>query len=88
MIMKAPCLTDDNIKVVFDSIHARNFLRNYLDTEFEEQKSCTYLVIDLNKKTWRTSFDFEWLYCDKPLLTSLVEIGNILEPIKGTNNLC
>ncbi len=79
--MKAPCLTDDNIKVVLDSTHARNFLNNLITNELLLQYAplCTYLVIDLNKMTWRTSFDFEWLYCDEPQLSTLEEIKDKLK---------
>lgn len=64
--------------VVLDSIHARNFLDSLLERNYVLEGFCTYLVIDVEKKTWRTSFDFEWLYFNKPPITDLQEIKNIL----------
>lgn len=56
---------------------------NYIGLEGEPQmwlKQSTYLYIevDVNKKTWRTTFDYEWLYRNPPTLSTIAEIHNLL----------
>lgn len=36
----------------------------------------SYITVNVDKKEWRTSMDYEWLYCEKPELAS---IDSILE---------
>ena len=47
----------------------------------------TALHIDLNKKTWRTTFDYEWLYRNPPILNTIGEVHNLLLMINRNEKL-
>lgn len=66
------------IYYVIDNTENRIAL-NYigLSVEYSSHVS-TALHVDLNKKTWRTTFDYEWLYRNPPILSTIVEIHNLL----------
>lgn len=37
-------------------------------------KGHSYLEVDLEKKTWRTCMDFEWLYRNTPPITTIEQM--------------
>jgi hypothetical protein len=69
----------ENIKYIKDSLEIRKILKlNFGDTRFDDSKfgrpQLSYIKFDMTDNTWKTSFDFEWLYRNSPPLTSIEEI--------------
>lgn len=77
-VLYVKCVQTKNELVILDSIHTRQFLNNLMDCLYATEQ-CTYLIIDIEKKKWRTSFDHEWLYRDEPKLTTLKAIKDKLK---------
>ena len=61
----------EHIKYVQDTPENRERLGEKLGPEKIYSKDITYLEVDLNKKSWRVCFAYEWLYRNPPPLTSI-----------------
>lgn len=65
----------DNTYYIIDTKYNRELLEGNMgkaDCIFPNHPDWnTYLVIDLNEKTWRNSPSFEWLYRNQPPLSTI-----------------
>lgn len=73
----------DNLKYLKDTQNNRVLVGNILGKASLEYVDISYIEIDLNDNSWRTCFNFEWLYRNTPPLITVEELKNILDERKN-----
>lgn len=63
-----------NIKHIKDTVQNRVLLENMLGKGDVWDHQYSYIKINIEDKTWMTSFDFEWLYRNQPPLITIEEL--------------
>lgn len=77
----------ENVVYLHDNVRTRNMLINILgDISFKVDDS-PYIEVDIIKRTWTTTFSYQWLYHQNPPITTLEEVKKILNKINMEEKL-
>jgi hypothetical protein len=64
----------DYLRYIKDTEATRRLLSEKFEGEMLISEEHTYIIFNTTSKTWRPSFDFEWLYRKTPTLTTIDEL--------------
>ena len=65
----------ENIRFVRDNPYNRIYLIEKLGKpKFLIESESAYIEIDMNTKTWKNTYSFQWLYRNPPPLTNIEKI--------------
>lgn len=76
-----------DILIISDTPYNRSYMRTILGDMIFNSKQNAYIKVDVVNGTWERTFTYQWVYMEKPELSSLEDVNNYIKIFKRREKL-